>query len=141
MNEMGTVRLMLGAMKTRLSGQYPNRDARSIQFGEEWAEVMPGIMGRHSRLSTDRTTFTECRIDAGFHIRPHVHADHDELLFVLEGRLELTVVGMGTTIMTQGSFYRIPAGLGHEAVYMTDTSLILGFEPPLPPQKKLSVAA
>lgn len=44
---------------------------------------------------------------------PHIHEDSDDLIYVLEGRGNLEVEGLGLIALRPGSFARVPKGVLH----------------------------
>ena len=48
----------------------------------------------------------------GFRIPPHIHTEHDETIYVLEGRMGVKL-GAGTFTATAGSSFTIPVNVTH----------------------------
>lgn len=86
--------------------------------------------GVHRRVlgTTDRVMLTEFFLERGAEVPEHTHP-HDQVGYVVAGRLQFTLAGETQTIGS-GDSYAVPGGVPHGARAMTDVTLIEVFAPP-----------
>ena len=88
-------------------------------------DVFPGITGRY--LNLDRMTCGEVDLAAGAVVPAHQHP-HEQLTYVLSGRLEFTVGGE-TRVMESGTCALIPGGTLHSGRALTACRVLDLFSP------------
>lgn len=90
-------------------------------------EMRPGV---HRRVlgTTDRLMLVEFFIERGGEVPEHSHP-HDQVGYVIAGRLQFTIAGESQTV-SSGDSYAVPGGLPHGALALTDVTLIEVFAPP-----------
>jgi len=93
----------------------------------EPVEIMPGVQ-RRTLATGERQMICQFRVTQGASVPPHSHP-HEQVGYVLEGRLRLTIGGQ-TFEVGPGDSYFIPGGVEHDAVALTDCVLLDVFSPP-----------
>jgi quercetin dioxygenase-like cupin family protein len=88
-------------------------------------KIIEGIEGRY--VHGDQTTFGLVEVKKGS-ILPAHHHHHEQITFVLEGELEMTIGGE-TMTLKPGCFHVIPSNVPHSAVAHMDCKLIDVFSP------------
>lgn len=88
-------------------------------------EIATGILGKYIHGTT--TTLGHVHIKAGSILPPHHHV-HEQITFIIEGELEMTV-GTETFLLSTGSSQVIETGIPHSAVAKTDCIVIDVFSP------------
>jgi len=88
-------------------------------------ETAPGFHGKFA--PTDHLTFAHWMIDAGAILKEHAHP-HEQITFVLEGRLEMTVGGE-THVLEAGMLATIPGGVTHSGRALTACRVVDAFSP------------
>lgn len=88
-------------------------------------EIMPGISGKYVHGNT--CTFGYVDIKAGT-IMPTHHHVHEQITYVLEGELEMTI-GAETIVLTAGMVNIIPSNMPHSAIAHIPCKLIDFFSP------------
>jgi quercetin dioxygenase-like cupin family protein len=88
-------------------------------------QLIEGISGRY--IHGDQTTFGLVEIKKGS-ILPSHHHHHEQITYVLEGELEMTI-GDETLTLGPGNFHVIPSNVPHSAVAQMDCKLIDVFSP------------
>lgn len=88
-------------------------------------QVIEGIMGKY--IHGDQTTFGVVEVKKGSLLPLH-HHHHEQITFILEGELEMTIGGE-TMTLKPGNFHVIPSNVPHSAVAHMDCKLIDVFSP------------
>lgn len=90
-------------------------------------EMRPGV---HRRVlgTTASIMLTEIFIERGSGVPAHAHV-HEQVGYVVAGRLALTVAG-DTRQLETGDSYAIPGGVSHAALALADVTLVEVFSPP-----------
>jgi quercetin dioxygenase-like cupin family protein len=88
-------------------------------------EILPGYHARFVHGKTMTQAFWE--IDSGSEIPAHEH-EHEQILFVREGRFELTAGG-AKEVLGAGAVVVIPSGVVHGGRALTDCRIIDTFHP------------
>jgi quercetin dioxygenase-like cupin family protein len=88
-------------------------------------EVMPGITGHYAH--GNMLTFGYVEIKKGS-ILPEHHHVHEQITFILEGRLDMIIGGVLCTL-TAGMYYIIPSNIPHSAAAPVDCKVIDIFSP------------
>ena len=88
-------------------------------------ELAPGIIGKYVHGSA--ITFGYVTIKAGSILPAHHHI-HEQITFVVEGELELSI-GDNTFSLTPGTAHVIPSGIVHSAVARKDCLVMDVFSP------------
>ena len=94
------------------------RAARAIVLGPGEGRAVPGARAITLLATSDQTGgavgVLEGTSEPGSGPAPHIHHDHDELFYVLEGEYRF-VVGETTALAPAGSFVFVPRGMVHSA--------------------------
>jgi quercetin dioxygenase-like cupin family protein len=88
-------------------------------------QVIEGITGKY--IHGDQTTFGVVEVKKGSLLPLH-HHHHEQITFILEGELEMTIGGE-TMTLKPGNFHVIPSNVPHSAVAHMDCKLIDVFSP------------
>ncbi|GAB4414194.1 MAG: cupin domain-containing protein [Anaerolineae bacterium] len=88
-------------------------------------EVIPGFHGQF--VHGDNVTLAHWHIEAGATLPEHAHP-HEQITWVLEGRLSLTVGGV-TRVVEQGGVAVIPGGMAHSGQALTPCRVVDVFYP------------
>jgi quercetin dioxygenase-like cupin family protein len=88
-------------------------------------QVIEGITGKY--IHGDQTTFGVVEVKKGSLLPLH-HHHHEQITFILEGELEMTIGGEAMTLKP-GNFHVIPSNVPHSAVAHMDCKLIDVFSP------------
>jgi quercetin dioxygenase-like cupin family protein len=88
-------------------------------------ELAPGIFAK--LIHGNSLTLSVVDIKKGSVLPEHHHV-HEQITFILEGELEMTIGGK-TNLLTAGTVHVIPSGLPHSAVAKTDCKVIDAFSP------------
>ena len=88
-------------------------------------EIRPGFFGR--LLHGDNSTLAVWDIKKGSALPEHHHF-HEQITYVLEGQLQMTIGGE-TTVFTAGCVHVIPSNVPHSAIALTDCKVIDSFAP------------
>jgi len=88
-------------------------------------EIFPGLRAR--LVHTDRVTHSWVEVDEGATFPEH-HHPHEQIVSVLEGRLELTVNGTRHEL-TRGSVFVIPPDVPHSGRGLTRCLVLDAFAP------------
>jgi quercetin dioxygenase-like cupin family protein len=94
---------------------------------DRWIEMVPGIR-RRTLASGERMMQMVVQLDAGSHMPEHQHP-HEQITYVLRGRLRLTVAGTPHEL-APGDSICIAGGTPHAADPIEDTLVIDTFGPP-----------
>ncbi len=94
------------------------RAARAIVLGPGAGRAVPGAEGITLLATSEQTGGAVGVLEAtgapGSGPAPHIHHDHDELFYVLEGEFRF-LVGETTALAPAGSFVFVPRGTVHAA--------------------------
>lgn len=90
-------------------------------------EMLPGIH-RRTMGTTDEAMLCEFFLERDAVVPEHSHTN-DQVGYVIQGKLELTVAGE-TRICNPGESYAIPGGITHSARALVDSIIIDVFSPP-----------
>jgi quercetin dioxygenase-like cupin family protein len=88
-------------------------------------ELAPGIFAK--LVHGNSLTLSVVDIKKGS-ILPEHHHVHEQITFILEGELEMTIGGK-TYLMAAGTVHVIPSTMPHSAVARTDCKVIDAFNP------------
>ncbi len=88
-------------------------------------QIIEGISGKY--IHGDQTTFGIVEVKKGSLLPLH-HHHHEQITFILEGELEMTIGGE-TMTLKPGNFHVIPSNVPHSAVAHMDCKLIDVFSP------------
>lgn len=88
-------------------------------------KLMDGISGQY--IHGDQSTFGLVEVRKGS-VLPSHHHPHEQITFVLEGELEMTIGGE-TMTLKPGNFHVIRSNVPHSAVAHVDCKLIDVFSP------------
>jgi quercetin dioxygenase-like cupin family protein len=88
-------------------------------------EVVPGITGHYAH--GQQLTFGYVEIKKGS-ILPEHHHVHEQITFVLEGQLDMTIGGKPCAL-TAGMYHVIPSQVPHSAIAPVDCKVIDVFSP------------
>lgn len=88
-------------------------------------EVVPGFHGQF--VHGEQVTLAHWQIDKGAILREHAHP-HEQITWVLEGRLSLTVGGE-TRVLEAGGVAVIPGGVLHSGQALTPCRVVDAFYP------------
>lgn len=88
-------------------------------------KLMDGINGQY--IHGDQTTFGLVEVKKGS-VLPSHHHPHEQITFILEGELEMTIGGE-TMTLKPGNFHVIHSNVPHSAVAHVDCKLIDVFSP------------
>jgi quercetin dioxygenase-like cupin family protein len=110
-------------------------------------EVAPEPLGRprHVKITADATrgayTLTETTLSPGRGAPPHVHAEHEEVFYVLDGHIAF-VAGEDVLDARVGDVVLIPRGVEHafDVVGDGDARYLCIFSPPITEQERASLA-
>jgi quercetin dioxygenase-like cupin family protein len=94
---------------------------------DRWITMFPGIR-RRTLAAGEQMMQMLVTLDAGSHLPEHQHP-HEQLTYVLSGRLRLIVAGTPHEL-TAGQSLCIPGGTPHAADVIEDTLVIDTFSPP-----------
>ncbi|MBC6492182.1 cupin domain-containing protein [Flavihumibacter stibioxidans] len=83
-------------------------------------EVVPGLFGKF--LHGDKSTLAVWDIKKGS-ILPEHHHENEQITYILEGELEMTIGGV-TTIFRAGNVQVIKSNVPHSAIALTDCRVI-----------------
>jgi len=97
----------------------------------------PGEGERHDRADgyrliraeTEQLSVIEFSFDETLVVEPHVHSDHVDSFFVLEGEVEFTL-GEETVVLGPGSFVAAPIGARHGFRGTAGRARMLNFHAP-----------
>ncbi len=70
-----------------------------------------------------KQTLAQVHLKRGTHIPLHAH-DSEQMWYVLQGKLACTVAGRDLTVV-EGDVLRVAAGIGHQAVALDDTFVLV----------------
>lgn len=87
--------------------------------------IIEGIKGRY--IHGDKCSMGIVEIKAGSNLPLHHHV-HEQITFILEGELDMTIGGQ-TMTLRQGDYYVIHSNVPHSAVAHVDCKLIDVFSP------------
>ncbi|HSF46065.1 MAG TPA: cupin domain-containing protein [Chitinophagaceae bacterium] len=87
--------------------------------------IIEGISGQY--IHGDQTTFGLVEVKQGSILPQHQHP-HEQITFILEGELEMTIGGE-TMTLKPGNFHVIHSNVPHSAVAHVDCKLIDVFSP------------
>ncbi len=79
-------------------------------------ETFPGVSLAWLTRRARRGAALSCalvRIADGADVPEHVHADEDDILYVLRGAARMAIDGAGERTLAAGDFLRVPAGARH----------------------------
>lgn len=110
-------------------------------------ETAPDPLGRmrHVKASASATreayTLTETSLPPGLGAPPHVHVEHEEAFYVLDGRIVFTVEGEAVHA-APGDFILVPRGASHGFdIEGTEPARFLCiFSPPVTERERASLA-
>ncbi len=110
-------------------------------------EVAPDPLGRarHIKASPDAThdayTLTEATLPPGLGAPPHIHHEHEEAFYVLDGEVTFVVEGEGL-VATAGDFVLVPRGTTHafDISGDGDATYLCIFSPPITDKERKSLA-
>lgn len=88
-------------------------------------EYIPGFVGR--MIHSERMTFALWEVAEGAILPLHSHP-HEQVVHVLEGRLELEAGGV-VTVVGPGTVFAIPSGVPHRGRALTDCRVMDVFAP------------
>lgn len=88
-------------------------------------QIIEGISGKY--IHGDQLTFGVVEVKKGSLVPLH-HHHHEQITFILEGELEMTIGGE-TMTLKPGNFHVIPSNVPHSAVAHMDCKLIDVFSP------------
>jgi quercetin dioxygenase-like cupin family protein len=88
-------------------------------------EIVPGFFGRFVHGS--QATLSLFEIKQGSSLPEHHHV-HEQITFILEGTLEMTIGGQ-TYLLTPGTVHVIPSNTPHSAFAHTECKVIDAFSP------------
>jgi quercetin dioxygenase-like cupin family protein len=90
-------------------------------------EMRPGV---HRRVlgTTERMMLAEFFLERGAEVPTHTHP-HDQVGYVVQGRLSLTVADE-ERVVASGDSYAVPGGVPYRAVAVTDVIVVEVFAPP-----------
>jgi len=88
-------------------------------------EIIEGITGRY--IHGSNSSFGVVNIVGGSILPPHSH-HHEQITFILEGELEMTIGGETMTLRA-GDYFVIPSNVTHSAIAHRDCKLIDVFSP------------
>jgi quercetin dioxygenase-like cupin family protein len=88
-------------------------------------QIIEGISGKY--IHGDQTTFGVVEVKKGSLLPLH-HHHHEQITYILEGELEMTIGGE-TMTLKPGNFHVIPSNTPHSAVAHMDCKLIDVFSP------------
>jgi quercetin dioxygenase-like cupin family protein len=97
-------------------------------------EVVPGITGYYAHGEKHTLGLVEIKKGAIVPVHHHVH---EQITFVLEGELDMTIGGEFCPLK-KGMYHVIPSGTPHSAVALTDCVVIDTFSPQREDYKVLS---
>ena len=98
----------------------------------------PGLTGRvevKPMMVGDDMLMVEFFQEAGVRIPQHVHADHESIVYLLRGRMDLTV-GEERFVAAAGDVWRHPVGVPHSSLALEDCVAV---EVKSPPRKTWNV--
>jgi quercetin dioxygenase-like cupin family protein len=101
-------------------------------------EQLPRVY-RRTMGTTDEVMLCEFFLERGGSVPPHQHP-HDQIGYVVYGRLELTV-NEQTRLLNPGDSYAIPGGIVHSAKVEVDTLLVEVFSPPRDEYRRVPAGA
>ena len=84
-----------------------------------------GLIGRY--VHGDNASLGLVEIAKGSILPLHHHV-HEQITYIIEGSLEMTIGGE-TMVLTPGSYYVIPSNVPHSAIAHTDCKVIDVFSP------------
>lgn len=85
-------------------------------------------------LESGEAALTRLDFEDGATVPPHVHETSAEILYVLEGRAEMTVAGE-KVVVEKGDAVRIPAGVEHSAKVTGSLRAVQVYAGPGPEQR------
>lgn len=88
-------------------------------------EIAPGIVGRV--ITATNMTVVHVSLVEGADVPEHSHV-HEQVINVIEGKLELTVEGK-THILVPGTAMVLPSNVPHSGKALTDVKVIDVFQP------------
>lgn len=80
--------------------------------------------------STPRMVFVECRFTKGQASQPHKHPDHDSIVYVVSGRVKVTIAGQEFLAGPGDAWYNEP-GVEHHIEALEDTVSVEVKSPPV----------
>ncbi len=116
-----------------------------LRAGEGVAASDPLGHANVRKVSSDDThgayTLTEGTKPPGLGAPPHVHAEHEEAFYVLDGELELTIAGERVQAPA-GTFALVPRGIEHSfsIVGASAARYLCVFSPPATDREKQRLA-
>ena len=87
--------------------------------------LAPGIDGKY--IHGEGTTLGYVKIQSGSILKPHHHV-HEQITFIIEGELEMTIGGK-IFLLTSGMSHVIPSNTVHSAIARKDCIVIDVFSP------------
>jgi unsaturated pyranuronate lyase len=94
---------------------------------ERWITMVPGIR-RRTLVAGEKMMQMLVTLDAGSHLPEHQHP-HEQLTYVLRGRLQFLVAGVVRKV-SSGQSICIAGGTPHAADALEDTLVVDTFSPP-----------
>jgi quercetin dioxygenase-like cupin family protein len=88
-------------------------------------QTLPGFFGKMVHGDTSSLVFWD--ISKGG-VSPQHHHVHEQITFVMEGELEMTIGGE-KYLFTAGTVHVIPSNVPHSALALTDCKIIDSFAP------------
>ena len=88
-------------------------------------QTIPGFTGKF--VHGDSSTLAFWEIKKG-HASPEHHHIHEQITYVMEGELEMTIGGVDY-LLTPGSVHVIPSNTPHSAFARTDCRILDSFAP------------
>lgn len=80
--------------------------------------------------ATPRMVFVECRFTRGQASRPHVHPDHESIVYVVSGKVKVTIAGQ-VFIAGPGDAWTNEPGVEHCIEALEDTVSVEVKSPPI----------
>lgn len=111
----------------KLVTRWESRDPKSMRVTSEWSSPSPGFSWRLTDWQGEHTEAVQAVCDAGTQIPYHAHPDHDELICVISGQLDITIVNRSYTI-TKGQTITVPRGMLHKATYPLKSTILFVFD-------------
>lgn len=103
------------------------RDPSTMDVSHEWSSPHKGILWRMVGWQGEDTEAIQAVIEAGTNIDYHAHPDDDELILIVDGRMDLEIVNKSYTL-TSGQSISVPRGMLHRAHYPLKTTALLIFQ-------------
>jgi quercetin dioxygenase-like cupin family protein len=105
----------------------PDR-AKAVSRGNDGMTGTAVVQDIGAAIGTEDLRVLTVFFDEGVRSRPHVHPDHDQILYYIEGDGVCAVDGGPDELVPEGSFVRLPKGVPHmHGAAAGNTALHLSF--------------